>query len=56
MFAKSYDTIVATYVFGSSATGKQRYKSDIDVAIMIRGSMGSFERVQMETELSNLLG
>ena len=55
-FARSNDVIVAAYVFGSSAAGKERPKSDIDIAIMIRGSMGSFERVQIETELSNLLG
>ncbi|MGA2400294.1 MAG: nucleotidyltransferase domain-containing protein [Syntrophobacteraceae bacterium] len=55
-FAKCNDVIVAAYVFGSSAAGKEQRKSDIDVAIMIRGSMGSFERVQIETELSNLLG
>jgi predicted nucleotidyltransferase len=55
-FARSNDVIVAAYVFGSSAAGKERPKSDIDIAIMIRGSMGSFERVQLETELSNQLG
>jgi uncharacterized protein len=55
-FAESNYMIVAAYVFGSSAAGKERPKNDIDVAIMIRGSMGGFERVRMETELSNVLG
>lgn len=55
-FAKSNDVIAAAYVFGSSVAGKERRESDIDIAIMVRGSMGGFERVQLETELSNLLG
>jgi uncharacterized protein len=55
-FAGSENTIVAAYVFGSSAVGKERGRSDIDVAIMIRGFMDGFERVRMETELSNLIG
>jgi len=55
-FAKSNEVIAAAYVFGSSAAGKERRESDIDIAIMVRGSMGGFERVQLETELSNLLG
>ncbi len=55
-FARSYDIIAAAYVFGSSIVGKERRASDIDIAIMVRGSMGGFERVQLETELSNLLG
>ena len=55
-FARSKDVIAAVYVFGSSAAGKERRESDIDIAIMVRGSMGGFQRVQLETELSNLLG
>jgi hypothetical protein len=55
-FARRNDAIVTTYVFGSSAADKERRRSDIDVAIMIRGSMRSFDRVQMETDLSNLTG
>ena len=55
-FARSKDVIAAVYVFGSSVAGKERRESDIDIAIMVRGSMGGFQRVQLETELSNLLG
>ena len=55
-FTESSDAIVAAYVFGSSAAGRERRKSDIDIAIMARGPVGSFERVQMETKLANLLG
>jgi predicted nucleotidyltransferase len=54
-FAKSNNVIAAAYVFGSSVAGKERRESDIDIAIMVRGSMSGFERVQLETELSNLL-
>jgi len=55
-FARAHEIIVAAYVFGSSAADRERSGSDIDMAIMIRGPMGGFERVQLETELSNLLG
>jgi uncharacterized protein len=48
--------IVAIYVFGSFATCKDRRASDIDLAIMVRGHMAGFERVELETCLSNLLG
>jgi len=54
-FAVSHVEIVALYVFGSTATGKNRAGSDIDVAIMVRGSIRSMERVRLETSLSNLL-
>jgi predicted nucleotidyltransferase len=48
--------IVAVYVFGSTATGKARKGSDIDVAIMVRGHLDGWARVRLETELSNLTG
>lgn len=55
-FLKSNRTIVAAYLFGSAATGRERPHSDIDLALMIRGSIDGFERVELETALSNLLG
>ena len=55
-FAGSIDTIAAVYMFGSSATGRERRGSDVDIAIMIRASMDGFERVRLETELSVLIG
>jgi len=54
-FAKQYVDIVAIYVFGSIVTAKDRSRSDIDVAIMVRSPMKGTERVQLETSLSNLL-
>ncbi len=55
-FLKPNRTIVAAYLFGSAATGRERPHSDIDLALMIRGSIDGFERVELETALSNLLG
>lgn len=55
-FAGARSEIVALYLFGSSTGDRERPGSDVDIAIMIRGSMSGFERVQLETELSNLLG
>jgi predicted nucleotidyltransferase len=54
-FALERSVIVAIYVFGSAATGRDRPGSDIDLAIMVRGSLSGMERVEMETALSNLL-
>jgi predicted nucleotidyltransferase len=54
-FGMKHGQIVAIYVFGSIATGKGRSGSDIDIAIMVRGSIGGKERVQIETSLSNLM-
>jgi uncharacterized protein len=55
-FCRSKHVIVAAYVFGSSATGKDRCGSDIDIAIMISTAMDGLERVRLETNLSNVLG
>jgi predicted nucleotidyltransferase len=54
-FALDRSGIVAIYVFGSVATGRDRPGSDIDLAVMVRGSLSGMERVEMETVLSNLL-
>jgi predicted nucleotidyltransferase len=54
-FGRRHSQIVAIYVFGSMAKGKYRTESDIDIAIMVQGSVGGMERVQLETSLSNLL-
>ena len=54
-FVSSYDNIVTVYLFGSAATGKMRSSSDIDIAIMSTCRIDGFKKVEMETELSNLL-
>ena len=53
--AKRQD-VVALYLFGSRAAGRSRKGSDVDLAIMVSGPFGGFERVEVETKLSHLLG
>ena len=55
-FFSNYPEIAAAYVFGSVATGKDRRRSDIDFAIMVKHEMNALARVEMETALSNFLG
>jgi len=55
-FFSSRSNIVAATIFGSVATGKERHKSDVDLAMMVRHEIEPMERVDMETALSNLLG
>lgn len=54
-FALERDDLVAVYVFGSVGTGRDRQGSDIDLAVMVRGTLSGMERVEMETALSNIL-
>lgn len=54
-FAIGRKAVVAIYIFGSAATGKDRPGSDIDLAVMVASAFSGMERVEMETVLSNLL-
>ena len=54
-YAIGLKDVIAIYVFGSSATGKDRSGSDIDLAVMVAGDFPGMARVEMETVLSNLL-
>lgn len=54
-YVSGYKSVVAVYVFGSVATGKDRRGSDIDLAVMVEGDFSGMTRVEMETALSNLL-
>lgn len=54
-YAAHQKGLVAVYVFGSVATGRNRQRSDVDLAIMVQGALSPAERVAMETELSNLV-
>jgi uncharacterized protein len=56
IFASENPDIAAMYLFGSAATGKMTSASDLDIAVMCSGHIDGFERISMETELSNLLG
>ena len=55
-FAAAYPGIAAVSLFGSAATGKMTSSSDLDIAVICPGRIDGFERVAMETALSNLLG
>ena len=47
--------IAAVYLFGSTATGKNRRNSDLDLAIISKRIITSRERLKIEAELSNRL-
>jgi len=55
-FCAQSSAIAAAYLFGSRATGRNREKSDIDLALLVRNPVDPMVRVEMETALSNLLG
>ena len=55
-FCSQKPNIVAAYLFGSQATGRDRQKSDIDLALLVRKALDPMERIDMETALSNILG
>jgi predicted nucleotidyltransferase len=54
-FAKRHSEISVIYLFGSHAAGRQRSKSDIDLGILFLNDVDGFTRVNLETEISNLL-
>jgi len=54
-FAKAHPDISAIYLFGSHAIGHPKSKSDIDLGILFNKDVNGFTRINMETEISNLL-
>ena len=54
-FAEAHPEIAAVYLFGSFASGHARPKSDIDLGVLFIENVDCFVRVNMETEVSNLL-
>jgi predicted nucleotidyltransferase len=54
-FCKAHREIAALYLFGSAVTGRMHQTSDIDIAIMIGKGLSEYDRIEMETTLSNLL-
>jgi predicted nucleotidyltransferase len=54
-FAETHPEIAAVYLFGSCASGHARPGSDIDLGVLFYEDLDCFARVNMETELSNLL-
>lgn len=55
-FFEDRPEIVALYVFGSFATERERKGSDLDLAVMVREKMEGETRLNLETQLSNVLG
>jgi len=47
--------IAAVYLFGSTATGRDRRGSDLDLAIVTKKKISSRERLRIEADLSNRL-
>jgi len=54
-FARAYPLISAIYLFGSHASGYERSKSDIDLGVLFNEDLDGFKRIDLETEISNLL-
>lgn len=54
-FAQAHPDIAAVYLFGSHATGHQRKRSDIDLGVLFNKDIDGFKRIDLETEISNLL-
>ena len=47
--------IAAVYIFGSTATGRDRRGSDIDLAIIVKKAIARRERLRLEADLSGRL-
>lgn len=47
--------IAAVYLFGSTATGRDRRGSDLDLAIVMKKIISGRERLRIEADLSSLL-
>lgn len=55
-FCKDHEEVVAAYIFGSAAKGKNRQDSDIDIAIMTNVKIDGMTKVSWETTLSLMTG
>jgi len=47
--------IAAAYLFGSTATGRDRRDSDLDLAIVVKKTISGRERLKLEADLSSRL-
>jgi len=54
-FTKAHPDISAIYLFGSHASGYARSKRYIDLGILFNKDVDGFTRINIETEISNLL-
>jgi len=48
--------IAAAYLFGSTATGRERQDSDLDLAIITKSKISGRERLRLEADLSDRIG
>lgn len=48
--------IAAVYLFGSTATGRERQDSDLDLAIITKSKISGRERLRLEADLSDRIG
>ena len=51
----NYEAIIFAYIFGSYAKGNVREDSDIDIAIYLKDSIGTYAYLDMKMELSEAL-
>ena len=51
-----YSCIQAAYLFGSRVRGREKKKSDLDLAVVSTQNISGWERIEMETDLSNQIG
>jgi predicted nucleotidyltransferase len=56
LFAQRHKEIIAVYLFGSTAAGRNKRDSDIDIAIMVNIKVSGLTRIAWETSLSELIG
>jgi len=54
-FGKDHSVISAIYLFGSHASDHERSRSDVDLGVLFHRDVDGFTRVDLETEISNLL-
>jgi len=54
-FARAHPEISVVYLFGSHAVGHPRSKSDVDLGVLFSKDVDGFTRINMETEISNML-
>jgi predicted nucleotidyltransferase len=50
-----YSCVQAAYLFGSRAQGRAKGRSDLDLAVVCSRDVFGLERVEVETQLSNML-
>jgi predicted nucleotidyltransferase len=51
----NYEAIIFAYIFGSYAKGNVKEDSDIDIAIYLKDSIGTYAYLDMKMELSEAL-